>query len=275
MSVYERPAAVIDPTIDPDRANAAVRQLTAPQSQPLPLFEVQPSNLATMPGGLLDTDGQLWTEARIREINGADEEAMARELRSTLNVAKLMDLILRRTVEAIGPYDPVPPAVLNKLLVGDRSALILAIRILTFGSDWEVTDFPCQFCGQTFGVVIQLDSLDVRKLDNPRDQEIEVPLRNGHQVTVALMTGDVQLELAGQDRTLPEETTITIDRCVRRLDGNEVIPPVAQKMGMADRHKIIQAMAEAQPGPQLEEVVTCYSCGKEGKYTLSLIDLFR
>lgn len=273
MTVFE--PGVIDPTLNPDAANEAVQKLTKPEAAPLPLMQAPPGNIASLPGGYLDTDGQLHTEVRIREINGADEEAMAKELRSSLNVARLMDLILRRTVEAIGPYDPVPPGLLGNLLVGDRSALIMAIRMLTFGTDWEVPEFPCQFCGQTFGVVIELDTLITKKLDNPRVQEIEVSLRNGHRATLGLLTGAIQLELVAQERTLPEEATMIIDRCIRRLDGRDVAPPIAQRMGMADRHKIIKALDDAQPGPQLEEVVTCYSCGKEGKYVLSLIDLFR
>jgi hypothetical protein len=51
---------------------------------------------------------------------------------------------------------------------------------------------------------------------------------------------------------------------------------VAQKMSMADRRKIVQAMSDAQPGPRMEEVmVTCTECGQEAAYQLSLVDLFR
>lgn len=273
MSVLE--PRIIDPAVNPDEANEAIARLTTTAQAP-PLMQPPRGNYTTLPGGLLDADGMVHTEARVREVNGSDEEAMAKELRANMNVARLVDLMLRRTVEAIGPYDPVPPGMLDNLLVGDRSALMLAVRIATFGTDWEVTDFPCRLCNATFGTIVELDSIPIKKLDAPATQEIEVPLRNGRTATVALMTGAVQLELAAQERTIPEENTITIDRCLRKLDGQDVVPPVAQKMSMADRHKIINAMNAAQPGPQMEEVgVECTACGREATYSLSLMDLFR
>jgi hypothetical protein len=47
-------------------------------------------------------------------------------------------------------------------------------------------------------------------------------------------------------------------------------------MSMADRRTVVSALAEAQPGPRMEEVmVTCTECGREANYTVSLVDLFR
>jgi hypothetical protein len=140
-----------------------------------------------------------------------------------------------------------------------------------------VPDFPCRLCGETFGTIVELDSIPIKKLDNPMVQEIEVELRNDHTATLALLTGDVQLEMVGDgNRTGPEEATIAIDHCLRKLDGMPVAGPVAQKMSMADRRSVLNALAEAQPGPRMEEVVvTCTECGREANYTLSLVDLFR
>jgi hypothetical protein len=269
-------ATVIDPVTDPDQANDIVRELTRPHT---PLMPSLPADTVTLPGGLLDSDGVLHTEARIREINGADEEAMARELRNpNLNIAKIVDLILKRCVLAVGIYDPIPIPMLTGMLSGDRAALMLAIRILTFGSDWEVPDFPCRLCGRTFGVVVELDKdISIKKMENPMVQDVEVSLRNGHLALVHLLTGEVQLEMVGDgNRTGPEEATIAIDRSLRSLDGSPVMGRIAQKMSMADRRKIIQAMSDAQPGPHMEEVmVSCTECGQEAAYQLNLVDLFR
>ena len=264
----------IDPTANPDMANEAVRQLTTPD---IPLMQEPPSNVVTLPGGYLDPDGGVYQDARIREITGADEEALARELRSPqISIPRVVDIILRRTVEAIGPVQPVPPGVLANLLTGDRAYLMLAVRILTFGNDWEVPDFPCRFCGETFGTIVELDSIPLKHLDNPMVQEIDVPLRHDHLATVGLMTGAVQLDMMAGDRTIAEQHTVAIDRCIKKIDGQPVVPPLAQKMGMADRHKIVDAMAASQPGPLMEEVgVQCSKCGREGNYTVSLVDLFR
>jgi hypothetical protein len=266
---------VIDARSSPEQINDLSRDLTRPTNPLMPDLE---PNITVLPGGYLDKDGVLHTEARIREINGSDEEAMARELRNpNVNVAKVVDLLLKRTVLSVGNIEPVPAWVLGDMLTGDRAALMLAVRILTFGRDWEVPDFPCRVCGQTFGTIVELDSIPVQKLDNPMVQEVEVDLRNGHTANVALLTGAVQIEMVGDgNRTGPEEVTIAIDRCIRRLDGNPIAGSIAQKMSMADRRKIAKVMSDAQPGPRMEEVmVTCLRCGQEADYTVSLVDLFR
>jgi hypothetical protein len=271
MSVFE--PKILEATSE--EAGAEARKAIEPT---VPLMPMLPADTTALPGGFIDSDGVLHTECRIREINGADEEAMARELRSpTVNVPKVVDLLLKRCVLSVGLIDPVPPGVLSKMLTGDRAALILAIRILTFGTDWEVPDFPCKLCGQTFGCIVELESIPLKKLDNPMVQEVEVELRNGHIANMALLDGATQLEMVGDgNRTGPEEVTIAIDRCIRRLDGAPVAGHISQKMSMADRRKIVQAMSDAQPGPQMEEVgVTCTECGREANYTVSLVDLFR
>ena len=268
-------ATVVDPAVSPERANELAREATKPQ---VPLMPPLPADTVTLPGGYLDEDGKLHTEVRIREINGSDEEAMARELRSpTVNVPKVVDLILKRCVLGVGDLEATP-RLLGEMLTGDRAALMLAIRVLTFGNDWEVPDFPCRLCGENFGCVVELDSsIEIKQMENPMVQDIEVTLRNGHLALVHMLTGNVQLEMVGDgNRTGPEEATIAIDRSIRTLDGNPVMGHIAQKMSMADRRKVILAMTDAQPGPRMEEVmVTCTECGREAGYQISLVDLFR
>jgi hypothetical protein len=237
-----------------------------------------PADIVALPGGYLDKDGLLHTDCRIREINGADEEAMARELRNpNINIPKVVDLLLKRCVLSVGTYDPVPMPILSDLLAGDRAFLMLKIRMLTFGTDWEVPDFPCKFCGQTFGTIVELESIPIKKLDNPMVQDIEVKLRNGHLALVHMLTGAVQLQMVGDgNKTGPEEVTVAINGSLRSIDGKQVISPMAQKMSMADRRSISKAMSDEQPGPRMEEVgVTCTECGREGDYSVSLVDLFR
>jgi hypothetical protein len=278
-TAFQQDPEIIDPAVDPERANALARSLVEGPKTP-PALNAPPSNMVVLPGGYLDSTGFLHTECRIREITGVDEEAMAREMRApNFTIPRIVDLILRRTVESVGT-EPATPDLLGKLLVGDRSALLLAARIITFGEDWEVPEFPCRLCGRTFGVVIELDK-DIAVRGLPEEarlkHEIDVSLRNGRSATVTLMTGATQLAMVGDgNRTMPEEQTIVIDSCIRAINGQRVLPPVAQSMGMADRHKIINALVAAQPGPQLEEVtVTCDNCQGTADYAISLVDLFR
>jgi len=272
-NVFE--GSLMDPTENPEQANQIVRELTSPD---VPLMPSLPSDKMFLPGGYVDQDGELHQEAHIREINGADEEAMARELRNpNVSVAKVVDLLLKRCVLEVGPHRATPQ-ILGEMLAGDRASMMLAIRVLTFGSDWEVEEFPCRLCGKNFGTVVELDSIGEKRMDNPRVQEIDVRLRNNHTATVALLDGASQMAMIGDgNRTGPEEISIAIDRCLKRYDGKPVpLNGIAQTLSMADRRAISTAMSEAQPGPKMEEVmVTCTECGQEASYSISLLDLFR
>jgi hypothetical protein len=267
-----------DPQQNPDLANQMVRDLTVKTASTPPMLEEPPGNTFILPGGYLDPEGRLHREAKIKEIIGADEEVFAREWRNpNLSIARVVDLMLRRTVVSIGDID-VTPEMLGSLLIGDRAALLLGVRYLTFGTDWEVEEFPCRLCGETFGVIIELDKdIPMRELPDPRRQEVNVKLRNGKLATVALMTGAVQLQMVADDnRTGAEQQTFAIDHLLKTVGGEPVHFPMAQQMGMADRRKIVQAVDDAQPGPQMEEVmVKCEKCGGEAKYTVGLMDLFR
>jgi hypothetical protein len=287
MSAYQPQAQPVDvsyrsldPTVNPEVANDMVRELTEGiTSGGTPLMMEPPSNEFPLPGGYLDSDGVLHKTARVKEINGSDEEMFAREMRNPkMPIVRVVDLILRRTVTAIGTIEPVTAQDLGKMLIGDRASLFLAARVLTFGKEWEVPDWPCRLCGQTFGISMEVDDdIPVKELPDPRNQEIEVKLRAGQVATAGLMTGVVQLAMVGDgDKTVPEEQTYAIDQCLRAIDGKQVRFPMAQQMGMADRRKIIEEMEKAQPGPQMEEVVvTCLKCGGTAKYSVGLLDLFR
>jgi hypothetical protein len=77
--------------------------------------------LVDLPGGLI-FNGEVIKTAEVRELNGRDEEAIGRQGAS----ARIWNTILTRAVVSIGNL-PASEDLLDKMLVGDRDALLLGI----------------------------------------------------------------------------------------------------------------------------------------------------
>src|SRR3954468_25079938 len=111
----------VDPTTqDSGKTNATVASLIAFDGEP-PKIDAPPDGTVLLPGGL-ETDDGIVRDAVVRELNGEDEEALAKASGHTLRYVQA----LLRGVETIGG-EPVDNKVLRRLLIGDREELILAI----------------------------------------------------------------------------------------------------------------------------------------------------
>lgn len=267
----------VDPFVDPERANAAVDAVLAP---PTPLMAYpRPRDIELTSGWINPQDGQVYRNARVRELNGADEEFIAREtLRQGLSGPVFADVVLRRAVEAIGPVEDVTPLILDSLLVGDRIQLVLEIRRQTFGDNWRIDGLICRLCMQPFNIIIELDKdIRYRPMKDPHQRTVEVELRGGRTALLRLVTGVMhKLALSDTKKSVPEQNTILIDQCLMSIDGIMVTEPMAQQMGMQDRKTLMDAINSSQPGPIMEEVsIPCENCGQEAMYTIGLADLFR
>ena len=118
----------VDPMENPEQANAQIAALLndspPPQdSAPKPIMEPPPDGRVTLPGS-----GQT---VEVRELTGADEEALAK-VQGT--VYRWFALMLNLAVETIDGKSADSEAV-GKLLVGDRDYLLLAIRKVTWGPE--------------------------------------------------------------------------------------------------------------------------------------------
>jgi hypothetical protein len=267
---------IVDARAEPERANQMSEE--ALKEPPL-MLEAPPSSMVDLPAGYIDEANTIHREARVRELNGLDEEFLAREvLNVSIPIAQFIDVVLSRNVVQLGSVENPPKELLRKLLRGDRLALALGIRRLTYGDDWELLDVPCSYCQEQFGVIVELGKdLKVRTLSNPRDRTVEVEFRHGHRGVVRFVTGEDELAAVGDGtRTTPELTTTYIDRCLISYDGQPLQKPIGKDLGIVDRKRVIDAIQEHQPGPIMEEVsVPCSHCGQKQNYPLNMADLFR
>ena len=236
---------------------------------------VAPSNSdVILPGGFIAKDGSLIKNAEVRELNGMDEEAVSK----SGSPGKALAAMLQRGVVSIGT-NPVDKNDLDQLLSGDRDALLIGIRRVTFGDEVEF-QIDCPHCKTELEVSVNLiKDIPVKAMDDPiNDRTFTYVSKKQGNIVVGLPTGMTQKKLIeNSDKTVAEMNTIILSGCVKSINGEPSIgATTALTLGMADREAIINMILDRNPGPRLGEVTTtCEACGEVVSTPMSLADLFR
>lgn len=227
----------------------------------------------TLPGGYVTANNEVVRTAEVRELNGMDEELIAK----AGSAAKAFNVLLQRGLVKIGSEEATRESVDN-LLAGDRDAILIAIRRATFGDTLEL-NITCPDCktAQSCEVHLIFD-VPTKKLENTLEERTFIVKTKKGDAGVALPTGVVQRRLVdNMDKTPAEVNTVLLAGCILSLDGRPSSgASTALSLGMADREKILNQIIERNPGPRLGEVKkTCQACGEDINLPLSLTDLFR
>lgn len=225
-----------------------------------------------LPGGFID-GATLVTTVEVRELTGIDEEAIAK----ATTTGKALNVLLQRGLVKIGSRQSTPDD-LDLLLSGDRDAILIGIRRITFGETLDVTAV-CPNCGVNQEANIDLkEDIPVTKLEDPiADRTWNVKTKNS-VVTVALPTGVTQKRLMeNSDKTAAELNTILLSGCVQTVNGTPSMgASTVLNLSITDRSKIIEEIMSRTPGPRLGEVKKmCKACGEDIPLPLGLVDLFR
>ena len=250
----------------------------AQQAMQEPVTEVvtkSPTNpIVKLPAGFINSAGELITTAEVKELTGADEEAIAK-IGST---AKSLNLLLQRGLLKLGDKEATKDD-LDSLLSADRDAILLGIRKVTFGTEVKLTT-KCLGCN-TFDehTMVNLDDdIEVKFLADPiADRTWEVQSSKG-VIRLGLPNGITQKKIMDNlDKTAAEINTLLLAGCILSVDGAPAMgTPTALSLGMSDRANIIKDILDRNPGPRLGEVTkVCKACGEEMALPLSLLDLFR
>jgi hypothetical protein len=265
----------ISAAANPALANDLIKKVVAEKPQQKEVEVTPPSDtLVTLPGGYLDSEtGEVITEAEVRELNGKDEEAIARA--STTSKALLT--ILQRGSVRVG-NQKITEDVLDKMLSGDRDMLLLSILKVTFGANPPVGAY-CGKCQDVKTVEVDIDTdIKVQKLADPINDRVFTVQGKNVEFTVQLPTGITQKELIlNADKTAAELNTILLENTVMKIGNSPVIGKAqVQNLSLTDRRKIVDAINERIPGPKFDSLtVTCPDCESEVSVPISLGALFR
>ena len=242
----------------------------------------------TLPAGFRrvksGSEGTQFEEVRrawVRELNGEDEERIARaKLRN--DGVSFLSAIMEAGVERLGDVPPTREDI-NGLVLGDRDFLLLEIARATYGDELTFEQFQCPHCGEKFDVTISLaDDIPVVRLDRTEDATFEVRLKKDRVAVVSLPTGEIGDDMLKAD-TPAEANTVLITHCVQEIRGPKGTVQIAgdageaRRLGVTDRQTLVEAMGERMPGPRYNEVKFQHEpgCGQEVRLALTLGDLFR
>jgi hypothetical protein len=247
--------------------NYAKKAMQAPEST---ISTQAPSNpLVELPGGLVE-NGEIIKTAEVRELTGVDEEAIAK----APTTGKALNVILQRGLSKLGNRDAKLED-LDNLLSGDRDAILVGIRRVTFGDSIDFTA-QCPSCMETQPISIDL-STDVPVTELTLDRSWTIKTKK-NTVDVTLPTGVTQKKLLENiDKTSAEINTLLLTGCVLSVNGAPSMgAATVLKLGMSERSQIVEEIISRIPGPRLGEVVkACKACGEKMATPLSLVDLFR
>jgi len=260
-----------DPALMNKLAQEAMSEQEVTIEAPTPEVWLPPSPEVKLPIGIHDPfTGSITNTAEVRELTGADEEAISK----IGNIGKALLAILERATIKIGD-EPATKDLLDMLYAVDRETLLLAIRKVTFGSDVQVGPTTCESCDteQIFDIDLDKDVV-IKKFDG--DAQFTVKCKIG-EVVVGLPTGTSQKEMVNSnDKTSAELDTILLKNCVSSINGSDIFDPtVVRNLGIKDRRKLLDEITRRNPGPQLGSIKKeCQSCGTEVPLPLTLAGLF-
>lgn len=226
-----------------------------------------------LPGGFINREGALIKYAEVRELNGADEETIAR----SGSTGRALATMLQRGLVSLG-MDSTSKEDLDTLLSGDRDAILIGIRKATFGPTIDFT-VTCPHCNVGGSVTIDLDKdIPVKVLSDPIEDRSWTYESKLGPVTVTLPSGAVQRRiLENSEKTSSELNTILLAGCVGSINGSPSLGASSVlKLSWKDREKLVAEILERNPGPRLGEVKKdCEACGESMDLPLTLAALFR
>lgn len=260
----------------PEAFNALTQRVLS--SANAPEIGPAPETTVKLPAGLI-TEGGIVRDAGVRELTGRHEESLAK-IRN--NPSKFVNTLLLSGVDTLG-NEKATQANLSQLLQGDIDALLLGIRKVTFGKEFELFQLPCEECGELNDIKLNLDDIPVQELDDPTTREFDVEIRNGKKVKVVFPNGEAQTDLyKNAALTAPELVTILLSHCILGFtDRAGNYTPSRGKntvldMGKADRDTVQEFIYEKQPGPRYDKVkAVCSACESEVRVPLNVAILFR
>jgi predicted RNA-binding Zn-ribbon protein involved in translation (DUF1610 family) len=205
-----------------------------------------------LPGGLVLDSRHRLESAELRPLTGRDEEWLAAH--PTAPSAIAVTRVLTSCLVRIGDRKPTEKLV-RRLLVGDRDFLVLQLRRLTLGDEFQVV-FPCPACGNKMDVSFGADTVPVTvRPQTKADYSIQLGLsgNSGPMVRFRLPCGADQEAVVDLE---PERAAdMLLDRCVLENGG--------RSFSSADREAIADAMEEVAAQVDLELDLVCPDCGNQ------------
>jgi hypothetical protein len=266
--------------LTPDHVNDSLARMLEDTRPDVPLIADPPAGTVELLWGI-ERDGHRYKTAIVRELNGGDEEALARLPAGNVNYnVMVVDLHLRCGVVQIGGIDIAKDRnALGELLIFDRDILFKEILLTTYGKQRTYRDVLCPTCGFAVDLYVDVEALvEIRDNREFSSDRFVAELRDGRQVLMRYVSGNDQLgvfQSTTRPLTTAEANSAFLASCVEKVDGKAVANPQewSRELGAADRATIVEALL-AIPSIGFKEVeVPCEKCGERLPTKITWADL--
>jgi hypothetical protein len=209
----------------------------------------------TLPSGMWHGEDYL-RHVTVRSLCGEDELFWL-DLPDRWSLPQRVSALLERVVGWNAA--PLPDGIAGGLTVGDREALLLHVRRLTFGSRIECV-LNCPQCGEKLDLDLSVDDLLLPPYDQPQP-EYEAPFGDGFHVRFRLPTGADQVEIAGLAQLdLDAAGQALIDRCVLAVSHHD--QPL-ERLPQSLNGDLSDSMAQLDAQAELRIQMACPVCGAD------------
>lgn len=172
----------------------------------------------------------------------------------------------------------------DTLLLGDRNALMIAIRITGYGADYEA-DVTCEHCGEKSNAHFNLSNLAIKPLlaaplaPHTNLFSFELPLCK-KTVQFKLMTGvddaAMDAEEAAQKKAgIHQDSFVTrmLYHSIVAFDGvtdREKIRQIVNNLRAGDSQALRKYMVKIRPDVDMTQAFSCDKCGESSEVSIPL-----
>ena len=228
-----------------------------------------PDLTVELPRGFLAQGGVRHTEVEVRELNGADEERLARykSEEEVYNAIIAMSVVRIGTVDLSSEPLSAKEPIVSSLLLGERSLIFLKASEATFGNERDLA-ITCGSCETEQETTILVDHDFPLIFPAGEDEELQdtydYKLRTGQVVTYRLPIGSDIVDMASL-RSIPERSSLLLTKIILNVDGRVPadINTFVKTMGMADRRLLVEDVDSKAPFVDLTVKTQCIACEEE------------
>jgi transcription elongation factor Elf1 len=180
-------------------------------------------------------------------------------------------LVLDRLIQSVILDKNIDP---SSLLVCDRNAILIAIRITGYGPEYEATA-TCPACGHKHDINYDLEQIESTEYVKPEDVHfsdrgsciVKLP-KSGDTIEFRLLTGYDEKEVLNIDKTSVASTLVTdqLKSLILTINGNEDIAFInAYVTGMSafDSRYLRKAIKSSTPNVDLKYSLSCNKCNTQ------------
>lgn len=237
-----------------------------------------------LPGGFIDAGGTIHRVVLLKEMTGVEEDILSGSGPVSVRMSTILENCTLR-IGTIEDREQVKNALLS-LPVGDRLALVIALRELSLGPDFEMrVKCPAVDCRKEQSYTAKLADIKPKEMDEPERRSFSDELPSGKKIVWEVLTGRDEEQFLSVEKKVGEgigtKQLLMRVRSVEdengkahqiNLNGIQLKQSIniLKSLSLRDREFIRKRIDECEPDVDREIEFICSSCGMEWKGQLGV-----